>query len=436
LAKAITAPSNPLTARVIVNRVWAWHFGVGLVRTPSDFGLRTEAPVQRELLDWLAARFIADGWSLKKLHRLIMRSAVYHLSARVSPVAALRDPDNARWSHALRQRLDFESMRDALLSVSGQLDRAVGGQSVDLEKEPFSGRRTLYGVIDRQNLPGMFRNFDFASPDTHTPQRFTTTVPQQSLFLMNATFVVEQARALAAMSERIGSPAERIRALYRQVFAREPSGTEVRAGLAFIEAIEPVMRDRMGASTWSYGYAAFDPQAKTVSNFTAFPTFAENSWRGGYVTPDPTLSYAQLAAGSGHPGRDHTQAVVRRWTAPFAGTFSVSGSVIHAIPAGDGIRALVIPEGQAAVADHAVKQSEVAATVAAITLKSGQSLDFVVDCQGNESCDGFDWAPLIQDVANPARRWSAMEDFRGPVVTSWQRYAQALLMTNEFVFVD
>src|SRR5262249_22559392 len=170
-------------ARVIVNRIWAWHFGRGLIATPSDFGTRSEPPTHPELLDYLAVRFMRDGWSIKKLHRLIMLSRVYQQRADDRTESSKLDPDNRLLWKFPRRRLDFEQMRDSLLYVSGRLDLTLGGQCADLTKESTT-RRTVYGFIDRQNLPGLFRTFDFAGPDTHAPQRFETIVPQQALFLM------------------------------------------------------------------------------------------------------------------------------------------------------------------------------------------------------------------------------------------------------------
>jgi hypothetical protein len=137
-----------------------------------------------------------------------------------------------------RQRLDFEALRDSLLAVAGKLDCSIGGLPVDLESEPFSTRRTIYGMIDRQNLPGIYRTFDFANPDTSSQQRFHTTVPQQALFLMNSPFVVEQARNLARRAEQSGAktPAEMIKALYRFVFQRQPDQSELDAGEKFLQA--------------------------------------------------------------------------------------------------------------------------------------------------------------------------------------------------------
>ena len=144
--------------------------------------------------------------------------------------------ENNLWSHLNRQRLDFEAVRDTLLAVSGKLDLKIGGLPVDLESEPFSDRRTVYGLIDRQNLPGVFRTFDFANPDTSSQLRFHTTVPQQALFLMNSPFVIEQARSLAHRAEISDSKncSDTIQALYRTVLQRSPDPAEVALGEKFL----------------------------------------------------------------------------------------------------------------------------------------------------------------------------------------------------------
>ena len=222
LAQAIVSPTNPLTARVIVNRVWSHHFASPLVKTPSDFGLRADPPTHPELLDWLSAELIAHGWSLKRLHREIMVSSVYRQASAKSP-----DPENRRLSHMNRQRLDWESLRDSLLFASGRLDRSLGGPASDILKAPFSGRRTIYGFIDRQNLPLTFRNFDFASPDTHTPSRFVTSVPQQTLFLRNSPFLVELSRAFAGRTRQLES-------LFRLAYGREPTAEEIQLADQFL----------------------------------------------------------------------------------------------------------------------------------------------------------------------------------------------------------
>jgi hypothetical protein len=238
LARSIASKDNPLTARVFVNRVWAQLFGKGLVRTPSDFGIRGDRPTHPELLDYLAVKFMQDDWSTKRLMKRIMLSAAYQQGSQASEKALQTDADNRWLSHQNRRRLDFEALRDSMLFAAGQLDRTLGGRPVDLLAQPFTHRRTIYGFVDRQNLPSMFRAFDFASPDAHAPMRFANTVPQQALFMMNSPFVVEQAKALAALPTltKAITPAERVRALYRAALARQPSSDEVRLALDYINA--------------------------------------------------------------------------------------------------------------------------------------------------------------------------------------------------------
>jgi hypothetical protein len=237
LARAIASRDNPLTARVIVNRVWLHHFGKGLVRTPSDFGMRSDPPSHPELLDYLAGRFMAEGWSIKQLHRLILLSSAYQQSSIASADAQRIDVENRLLSHMNRRRLDFEGMRDALLFVSGRIDLRMGGPAVEMFEGKMSNRRSVYGFIDRQNLPGLLRTFDFANPDASNPQRFETTVPQQALFLLNSPFVMEQARQLVKRGEIASAalPEAKVRALYRVVLGRPPDGEELTMGLRFLQ---------------------------------------------------------------------------------------------------------------------------------------------------------------------------------------------------------
>jgi hypothetical protein len=238
LAQAIASRDNPLTARVLVNRVWLHHFGSSLVRTPSDFGVRSEPPSHPALLDWLAATFMDDGWSLKRLHRLILLSSAYQQASDERPDCAAVDPENRLLWRMNRRRLDFESMRDGYLAVSGSLDGALGGRPIDIWAQPFSPRRSVYAYLDRQDLPGVFRVFDFANPDVSNDQRPRTTVPQQALFAMNSAFALEQVRRLAARPEVAGEadPARRVAALYRLVLQRPPTEPEIELALQFVAA--------------------------------------------------------------------------------------------------------------------------------------------------------------------------------------------------------
>jgi len=239
LANAIASAENPLTARVYVNRVWGHLLGQPLVNTPSDFGTRSDLPTHPELLDWLAKRFVEDGWSTKKTIRRILLSSAYTQSSEATPKAVQVDPENQLLSHMNRKRFDFEALRDGLLNVSGRLSPEVYGKSVDLFAKPFTTRRTVYGFVDRQNLAGTFRTFDFASPDQHTPQRFLTTVPQQALFLMNSPFVAEQAKAVIARSDvaSVTDSQERVVRVYQAVLARQPTTEEAALACEFVASV-------------------------------------------------------------------------------------------------------------------------------------------------------------------------------------------------------
>ena len=168
LAQDIASPQNPLTARVIVNRVWMHHFGAGIVRTASDFGIRGTPPSHPELLDYLASHFMQEGWSLKKLHRQILLSAVYQQASVLRPDQEEKDPENKLLWRMNPTRLEFEPMRDSWLAVAGDLDLTIGGRGFDIQSRRAQGRRSVYAFIDRQDLPQLFRTFDFASPDVST----------------------------------------------------------------------------------------------------------------------------------------------------------------------------------------------------------------------------------------------------------------------------
>lgn len=252
LARAITQKQAPLFGRVFVNRVWLHHFGSSLVETPSDFGVRTPPPTHPELLDALVSRFLTEGWSLKRLHRTIVLSDTYRRSSDERIEASAIDPEN-RWYWRMNgRRLEFEAARDSLLAVSGELDRRLGGKPVDLLATPFTTRRTLYGLIDRQDLPGFFRDFDFANPDVSNDRRPRTTVPQQALFVMNSPFAIERARKLASRLDAAGTAdvARRVELLYRLVFARDPEPVEEAAAIEFIQSHDAAKSESTTLNAW------------------------------------------------------------------------------------------------------------------------------------------------------------------------------------------
>lgn len=240
LARAITSSENPLASRVIVNRVWMHLFGEPLAPNPSDFGLRSEAPTHAGLLDWLSADLIENGWSLKRLQRQIVLSQTYQQVSFDRPDGRRIDPDNRLLWRTNRRRLDLEAMRDSLLSVSGRFNPQMFGRPRDLAADPQHSRRTVYGLVDRQSLPGLFRSFDFASPDSTAERRPQTTVPQQALFGLNSPFVVEQVKSLVAQPEiaGVGQRPDRIKAVYQRILLRQPTADELAAADEFVQAAE------------------------------------------------------------------------------------------------------------------------------------------------------------------------------------------------------
>ena len=235
LAEAIADPKNPLTARVIINRVWQHHFGEGLVKTVSNFGRMGDTPSNPALMDHLAASFMANGWSMKKLHREIMLSSTYQLSADFSQENYAVDPANRLLWRANRQRLDAESMRDTLLGVSGELDPAAGGPPNSLSDEA-NRRRSVYGFISRRKLDGTLALFDFPNPNLTAEQRIATATPLQQLFFLNSAFLEARAKALIAKYKSVPE-------LYRAVYGREATPQEIELGQQFVSGKRPGKSD-------------------------------------------------------------------------------------------------------------------------------------------------------------------------------------------------
>ncbi|MDF2439956.1 MAG: hypothetical protein JWN98_940 [Abditibacteriota bacterium] len=442
LAQTIASKDNPLTARVMVNRIWMHHFGNGIVTTPSDFGTRGEKPTHPELLDYLAHRFMDGNWSLKKMHRLMMMSSTYKQSSDHNPKHFTADPENSLLWRMNRRRLELEALRDSLLAASGKLDGKVGGPAVELWEPPYTTRRTVYGLIERQNLPGIFRTFDFAGPDSHAPQRFRTTVPQQALFLMNNNWVVQQAQLLAERPEVMTrqDEAARIRYLYHLLFARAPGEDEVELGRKFLKAVSkpsaPPIRQQ---DAWRYGYGAYDDMLKRVTAFTPLAVFKDNGYQGGPEFPDAKIGFARLTATGGHTGNNAQQSVIRRWTAPRDGTVSIRGNANHPAKAGDGVELRIVSSREGSLGVWPIHEAKAETNVEKIAVKQGDTIDFVASCRGDANTDSFTWSMVVKMDDNSA--WNSNTHFGGPSepaqpLRAWPRYIQALLMTNEFYFVD
>jgi hypothetical protein len=257
LANAIASRSNPLTARVEVNRIWQHHFGEGIVSSVDDFGSMGAAPTHPELLDWLAAYFMEHGWSIKAMHRLILASSAWQQGSADNPRYAQLDPFNKLLWRANIRRLEFEPVRDSLLAFGGKLDTNMfgkpvplamskgRGQRVAMALEPthrpqdigYTERRTVYGYVDRADLPEVFNHFDFANPEMPNGHRYETTVPQQALYLMNSPLVVEQARNVVERPDfkKCSTDEERISRLYEILYQRPPRNDELKLGIEFVE---------------------------------------------------------------------------------------------------------------------------------------------------------------------------------------------------------
>lgn len=451
MADAIVDPRNPLTARVFVNRVWMHHFGTPLVDSPSDFGVRSEKPTHPKLLDWMAAEFIDSGWSVKHLHRLILCSATYREASLDRPEALSLDPENRLYWKMNRRRLELEPMRDAMLYVGQQLDLRQGGLATDLFKESFNHRRTVYGFIDRANLPSFLRSFDLASPDVSTGMRIETSVPQQALFLMNSPFVKTLARKIARSLDLQGIDSEesRIRYLYRNFFQREATAREVSEGLAFVQA-SLIGGNYWGPVGWQYGIGKLEFGGAGVKDFKAFDHFTSEAWQMGVEYPGSDLGYARLWSDGGHTSSRADLDVVRRWTAPADGVVKITGQVSQREAVGDGVNAFIVSSRRGVLGRWHVRQSSAQTDFKDIAVEFGESIDFVCDLGTSHEGDTFKWIPVVAYTSIRPRAgqgevlqtWRAKADFKksfAPIPrspTNWEQYVQVLLQANELHFID
>ncbi len=444
LAKKIVSKDNPLTARVIVNRIWRAHFGEGLVKTESDFGLRSRAPSHPELLDFLASELIDSDWSIKHIQRLITTSSVSRIFSSAFPI---KDPENRLLSVYPRRRLSFESMRDTMLSISGELDLRSGGPPKEMFGTGASKRRSVYGKIDRQFLPSVLRVFDFANPELHAPRRYKTNVPQQALFLMNSDFAIDRAKALSVRVHDdypSGDIRAKINRFYEYVYGRRPNSEEINRSVLFIENSGNTEKEDQGlAEAWSYGFGEFDKGSGKITNYKALPSFNGSAWGGGSEWPDPALGWVRLTAEGGHVGNSVKHAAVRRWRSASSSQIQIAGFISKVEECGDGIRAWISSSRKGLIAKWRVEfGKEQPAIIKNLQVEEGEVIDFIVDCGEKDDfyCDGFLWAPVIKSIGEEIS-WSARTHFSGQghsdlSLSVWQRFAQALLISNEVMFLD
>lgn len=283
LADWIATPTNPLVARVMVNRIWLHHFGKGLVTTPNDFGHQGKPPTHPELLEWLAARFIASGWSIKSMHRVIMLSHTYRLQSARSEPAVERDPGNELLSSFPRRRLDAESIRDSLLAVAGTLERSTPGahpfpdqsEWKFTQHNPFkavydSKHRSVYLMTQRIQRHPYLSIFDGADPSASTPVRGTSTTPLQALFLLNDKFVHDQSQAFAArIAQASDSDPTRLAFAYQVALGRKPDADETARGLEFLQQARTALASR-GTAHNSTNEEIWRPLARVLLRLNEF----------------------------------------------------------------------------------------------------------------------------------------------------------------------
>ncbi len=442
LAEDIVSPQNPLTARVFVNRVWMHHFGAPLVSTPGDFGLRSERPLQAGLLDYMAARFMRDGWSLKKLHRLIMLSSVYQQASTYDAAVSKTDPDNTRYWRMNPVRLDFEAMRDSLLSVAGELDFTVGGHPVDITSNTAPARRTVYAYIDRQKLPSLFRTFDFADPNTSTPGRFETIVAPQALYLLNGPLISQCARAVAAhCGASSNNAAATVARMYRLLFQRQPTGRELELAEEYAREQPSAAAVEPATSAWDYGAGFFDDSSQRTKDFQKLSNFRNGAWTTD-ASSQARLGFVQLNAAGGIPGKASV-AAIRRWIAPRDGVISISGELATK-GAGQG---LVVSSRLGLLNEWQVRSGAVMTTLDNIEVREGDTIDFMVEALPGMRANYFEWAPRVLMARTDAETtgltglWDARENFLLPgtqvkPLATWDKFAQVLLISNEFFFIN
>ncbi|MCB1224419.1 MAG: DUF1553 domain-containing protein, partial [Verrucomicrobiales bacterium] len=454
LAERVASQDNPLTARVLVNRVWMHHFGKPLVSQPSDFGVQTPRPVQAELLDWLAARFMEEGWSIKKLHRHILNSRTYRQSSNVTPVKREKDADNALLSRMNRQRLDYESLRDGMLQVTGSLDLTrKPGRAVPLSAAEADQCRSIMLLVDRYEQPTVPAMFDFANPDSHTPERFVTTVPQQTLFLMNSPFMRQRADALAATLPVLGSTpdASTIQTLFERVLTRPASAEEVELAGRFLADATTMSAPR---DHWEYGTfkLKLDEKAGSQPQFAEwirFKTYEDKNhrWSPTGKVPDPQWSYAFLTNTTGHAAGSNL-CPTARWQAPEDQTLHFRAEIKRPSEHGNGIRAWLVSDRQGVLTEASVAPNSTAVlTKSAVSVRAGEWISLVFDAiQGETSHDSFNWSLTVHQADNGQLLTDSKADFCGPngrpidgrlpPQSPLSQLSQVMLMSNAFQFVD
>ncbi len=406
-ARSLTNGKHPLFARVMVNRIWMHHFGRGIVPTPADFGKLGAAPTHPELLDWLADEFSKSGWSVKKLHRLILTSTVWRQKSEIDPaLLAKRTPELATLvqdpAALLRKpliRLEAEIIRDRMLATTGQLDQKLYGPPLEIKEDEtgqivVSGaqtRRSLYIKARRSSPLAMLQAFDAPVMETNCEIRPSSTVATQSLMLINGSFILDQASKLATRATKQAEP------INSKKLARLP---------AFQSNHTP---------NWKFGYGYFDEKTNRVTTFHQLKFWTGSQWQAGSKLPDEKLGWVLITASGGHPDQPDRSAI-RRWIAKRKGTITIKGALSNGSSNGDGVRGRVVSSRSGKVGQWSVNNGTVSTTLDNIAVEAGDTIDFVTDCIANHTSDSFNWTLVItlNSPDNQTESFSSVENFYGP----------------------
>ena len=434
LAKAIADEKNPLTARVIVNRVWQWHFGTGIVNTPSNFGLLGSRPTHPQLLDYLADYFMKNDWSFKKLNKLIMTSAVYRQqSVNRRDMASIDGANTYLWKMNNR-RLTWEELRDSLVARTGQL-KDFSGPPVEMLKGKYQPFRTVYGFVDRNKVQAAYKSFDFPSALVTCEMRSTTIVPQQGLFLLNSNFMMKTSQ-MVSNNIKGTNDEEKITDLFKKVYSREPTESEVKFSKEFLAEASETFKEK-AVPEWIFGYATLT-DGKMLEDFVQFKFFNKSRWQVSKNFPDREIGHAMLSSKGGHPGK--TKAVVRRCKIHKSGTLSIKGTLKHKNTNGNGVRVLILHNGSL-MGEWDCKTKTISTTCENIEVQAGDYIDLVVDSKANPTSDSFEWPLDMQLKANSeVEEFSTVDSFFDKKTVKefspWDGLAQVLMISNEFLYVD
>jgi len=415
-ARWLTSDQNPITPRVLANRVWLHLMGRGLVATPADFGRLGASPTHPELLDYLASELTENRWSIKRLQRLIVTSTAYRQSSQRNPAFASIDDDNQFYWRSLVKRLDAEVVRDRLLAATDQLDAAPFGPATPIKEDDTgqvvvdaSNRRRSIYIQQRRSQPvAMLQAFDAPVMETNCEIRPASTVATQSLMLMNGEFILERAQSLATSLLK--------------------SSIKPAAGREKLPAI-----DLPRPAVWQLGYGSYDESTSRTSSYTRLPHFDGSSWQGSAVRPDPQIGWVFLTATGGHTGNNPGFAAIRRWTAPLAGTLRITGTLSHGSAGGDGVRGRIVSSGSGLAGQWTAHNNKADTLVESLAVNAGDTIDLITDCFGDVNADSFNWVVelTLTEPDNAVATWKSDQGFQGPVAVSAELSVEHLIAAWE-----